>query len=83
MGPNGSRAHAATTDIATTDRVALVTPQDDDIDQPHSGQGQKNARAASGSNITKPENMAVSEDGVPLAAAAAAAGGSAGGGKGR
>lgn len=60
-----------------------VNAQDDDIDQPHSGQGQKNARAASGSNITKPENMAVSEDGVPLAAVAAAAGGSAVGGKGR
>ena len=59
-----------------------VNAQDDDIDQPHSGQ--KNARAASGSNITKPENMAVSGDGVPLAAAAAAAaGGSAVGGKGR
>ena len=55
---------------------------DDDINQPHSGQGQSSKRAASGSNITKPENMAVSEDGVPLAAAAAAAGGSSGG-KGR
>lgn len=56
---------------------------DDDINQPHSGQGQSSKRAASGSNLTKPENMAVSEDGVPLAAAAAAAGGSAVGGKGR
>lgn len=58
-----------------------VNAHDDETDHPQSGR--KNTRAASGSNITKPDNMAVSGDGVPLAAAAAAAGGSAVGGKGR
>ena len=61
-----------------------VNAHDDDTDQPQSGQKTARAAPGSGSNITKSENMAVSGDGVPLAAAAAAAGGSVvGGGKGR
>ena len=60
-----------------------VNAHDDEADPPQSGQKTARAASAPGSNVTKSENMAVSGDGVPLAAAAAAAGGSAVGGKGR